>query len=209
MSKLVVVYHSGSGRAQELERVRLFLDQPDAKWIELDCVQQLVAELQPIQQQCETVIAAGGDGTVNATVNALMSLDPQYRPALGILPLGTANDFAGTLLIPDNLAEAVALLAQAPIGVDVVKMSGDGFERYYANMAAGGNCVRVSEAMTDEIKQRWGAFSYIRGAVDILPDMKSFRVNAQCDDELFFRLALVGDPGCQWTDQCGADRSSA
>ncbi len=188
MSKLVVVYHTGSGRAEELDRVRSFLDQRDAIWIELDCVEQLIAQLQPMERQCETVIAAGGDGTVNATVNALMSLEPPFRPSLGIIPLGTANDFAGTLMISDTLAEAIGLLARDPIGVDVVKMSGDGFQRYYANMAAGGNCVRVSEAMTDEIKQRWGAFSYMRGAVDILPDMTSFRVNAQCDDELFADL---------------------
>ena len=42
--------------------------------------------------------------------------------------------------------------------------------------------------MTDEIKERWGAFAYIRGAVEILPNMKTYRVTANCDDEKFANL---------------------
>jgi diacylglycerol kinase (ATP) len=138
-----------------------------------------------IEEGCGQVVAAGGDGTVNAIVNALMNIDCGRRPCLAILPAGTANDFAGTLGIPTSLPQAIESLRQGqPRPVDVVRIRGAGFERFYANVAAGGNSVRVSEALTDEVKARWGAFSYLRGALEVLPDMKSYRVNVQIDDEV-------------------------
>src|SRR5215469_8918317 len=42
----------------------------------------------------DLIVAAGGDGTLNEVVNGLMGLSIEARPALGVVPLGTANDFA-------------------------------------------------------------------------------------------------------------------
>ena len=47
-----------------------------------------------------TVVAGGGDGTINEVAAALMQLPAHNRPVLGILPLGTANDFAMACNIP-------------------------------------------------------------------------------------------------------------
>ena len=139
---------------------------------------------QAIELGCEKVVAAGGDGTVNAVVNALMHVPAEKRPELAILPLGTANDFAGTLMIPDDLAEASEVADNGrTIDMDVIRIRGESLDTYYANIAAGGNSVRVSEQMTDEIKQTWGALSYIRGAVDVLADMQPYRVAIDCDDQ--------------------------
>ena len=115
-----------------------------------------------------------------------MCVDPIDRPSLGILSLGTASDFAGTLCIPDNLSAAIKLIKSTnPLPVDVIEIRGDGFARYYANIAAGGNCVRASEAITEEIKASWGPFAYIRGALNVLPDMTTYRVSLRCDEEEF------------------------
>jgi diacylglycerol kinase (ATP) len=43
----------------------------------------------------ETVVALGGDGTVHEVLNGLMQADPSSRPRLGVIPLGSGNDFAG------------------------------------------------------------------------------------------------------------------
>ncbi|WP_284703205.1 diacylglycerol kinase family protein, partial [Escherichia coli] len=53
-----------------------------------------------IREGAETIIAGGGDGTINAVASALMRLPEKQRPAIGILPLGTANDFATGANIP-------------------------------------------------------------------------------------------------------------
>ncbi|MEZ6086890.1 MAG: YegS/Rv2252/BmrU family lipid kinase [Pirellulaceae bacterium] len=114
----------------------------------------------------------------------MMRIDAQRRPRLAIVPLGTANDFAGNLSIPDDIAAAAALIdEQRLLPVDIIRVRGDRFEKHFANVAAGGNCVRVSEVLTDEIKSRWGALSYVRGAIEVLPDMRSFRIDVDCDDE--------------------------
>jgi diacylglycerol kinase (ATP) len=53
------------------------------------------------------VIAAGGDGTVHEVINGLMLLPMNQRPALGIIPLGSGNDFAHFMGIQGEPAEAL------------------------------------------------------------------------------------------------------
>ncbi|WP_442509336.1 diacylglycerol/lipid kinase family protein [Novipirellula sp. SH528] len=181
----LVFWNRGSGKAEQVERLRKALPSATTTWVQMTRDVNLRETIQKeLECECDIVFAAGGDGTVNAVVNALMEIDSARRPSMAVIPLGTANDFAGTLAIPDEIEEAVALFRDSqPIPMDVVRITGSGFERYYANVAAGGNCVRVSEELTDDIKSRWGAFSYLRGAVGVLADMKSFRVNAEMDGQ--------------------------
>lgn len=164
-----------AGRAHGMQLVDLSQDCDLSKVIAAAC-----------DAGCRTVIAAGGDGTVNAVVNSIMSLDVQRRPNLAILPLGTANDFAATLEIPDDIEQALALIQTNQIvPIDVAKIQAQNFERYYANIAAGGNSARASEMITDEIKASWGAFAYLRGGLPLLADLKTFVVTAKCDSEEF------------------------
>lgn len=58
-------------------------------------------------QDCDLVIAAGGDGTVHEVVNGLMQVPANKRPLLGIIPLGSGNDFAHILGVPEDPAEAL------------------------------------------------------------------------------------------------------
>ncbi len=183
MSTRLLLWNGGSGKADSISELMQRL--VDTRAIEITDhidIRKVIAEA--VDNGCDRVIAAGGDGTVNAVVNAMMRIDQMKRPALAIVPLGTANDFAGTLEIPDDIERAIAIAFDGESRlIDVVQMTAPNFERYYANVAAGGNCTRVSEELTDEIKQKWGALCYIRGAVGVLSDMQTFRVIADCDDE--------------------------
>jgi diacylglycerol kinase family enzyme len=68
------------------------------------------------------VVAAGGDGTVNAVAGALLD---RPESTLGVLPIGTLNHFARDLGIPTDLGQAVALIAAAPAReVDVGEVNG-------------------------------------------------------------------------------------
>ncbi|WP_063710205.1 diacylglycerol/lipid kinase family protein [Rhodopirellula sp. SWK7] len=188
--KLLVIWNGGSGRSSQIERLRLELAEHPTAWLELDRNVNLSAEIADfIDSGGETVVAAGGDGTVHAVVNELMQIDSTSRPSMGIIPLGTANDFAGTLRISDEIdLAAKALFSRESVPVDVIRIRGDGIERYYSNVAAGGNCVRVSEELTDDVKARWGAFCYLRGAVGVLADMQTYRLFADVDGETFEQL---------------------
>ena len=66
-----------------------------------------VAEAQ--QLGVATVIAGGGDGTINEVATALVNCPGEHKPVLGILPLGTANDFATSTAIPEALEQALQL----------------------------------------------------------------------------------------------------
>jgi len=55
----------------------------------------------------ETVVALGGDGTVHEVVNGIMKVDPARRPRLGVVPLGSGNDFAGGMGISPDPAVAL------------------------------------------------------------------------------------------------------
>jgi diacylglycerol kinase (ATP) len=59
------------------------------------------------EQGCDLVVAVGGDGTVHEVVNGLMQLAQETRPALGIVPLGSGNDFANILGLPIDPGEAL------------------------------------------------------------------------------------------------------
>lgn len=83
-----------------------------------------------------TVVAGGGDGTINEVAAALMQLPAHNRPVLGILPLGTANDFAMACNIPPSPEQALQLAIKGrSVPIDLAKVNG---ERYFINMATGG-----------------------------------------------------------------------
>lgn len=65
--------------------------------------------VQACSEGCDLVVAIGGDGTLHETMNGLA--DQQHRPVLGIVPMGTVNDFARALQIPLNPEEAIRNLA--------------------------------------------------------------------------------------------------
>lgn len=77
----------------------------------------------------DTVVAIGGDGVIHEVVNGLMQLPPEARPQLGIVPLGSGNDYARTLGMARNDAEAA--LAQLVRGtvrpVEVGRVNGTHF----------------------------------------------------------------------------------
>jgi len=72
------------------------------------------------EQGYDTVIALGGDGTVHEVINGLMQVPEKKRPRLGVVPIGSGNDFAHFLKIPLDPPEALhrALNGEASI-IDV------------------------------------------------------------------------------------------
>lgn len=125
-----------------------------------------------VRDGADLVIAAGGDGTLNEVVNGLS--DDFGKARLGLLPLGTGNDFARSIGIPDDLEGALAVLeAGAARAVDVGRATVGETCRFFVNMSAGGFSGEVSER-AGEAKERWGPLAYMRAAVDALPELKGF-----------------------------------
>jgi diacylglycerol kinase (ATP) len=83
----------------------------------------------------ERVVALGGDGTVHEIANGLMQLPPEKRPAMGIVPVGTGNDFAHSLGIPPAPEDALRLAFQGPTRwVDAASVADNrGHSEYWLN----------------------------------------------------------------------------
>ena len=103
------------------------------------------------------VIAGGGDGSVNEVANGLMAVAPAARPALGILPLGTANDFATACRVPGE-AEAAVMLAL--VGESRPVDLGRCNDAFFVNVAAGGFGAAVTAETPVELKNFLGGGAY-------------------------------------------------
>ncbi|HET6402698.1 MAG TPA: diacylglycerol kinase family protein [Candidatus Kapabacteria bacterium] len=83
----------------------------------------------------KTIVAVGGNGTVHDVVNGMMSVEAPLRPSLGILPIGTGNDFAQAARIPSDLEKALELVLNGKSHpVDLGSMENErGDKVYWAN----------------------------------------------------------------------------
>ncbi len=109
----------------------------------------------------DLIIAAGGDGTVGAVIDAIASLpgNHEQRPILGILPLGTVNLLARELAVPSDLSEGVALLDQPARtrAIDLIRIA----EQHFACRVAYGSYAEVSAGTTAATKRAVRRLAYV------------------------------------------------
>src|SRR3954471_9642523 len=92
-----------------------------------------------VERKYDIVIAAGGDGTIHEVVNGLA--EQEYRPKLGIIPVGTTNDFARALHIPRDILAATEIIAKGdriPVDIGLVN------DKYFINIAGGGRLTELT-----------------------------------------------------------------
>jgi lipid kinase YegS len=108
------------------------------------------------------LVVAGGDGSINEVVNGLMQVPKEKRPAVAILPLGTANDFATACEIPFSALEALRLAVEGEIyPVDIVKAN----ECYFINVASSGFGAQIVADTPTSLKNFLGGGAYTLSAV--------------------------------------------
>ncbi len=114
-------------------------------------------------EECETIVAAGGDGTLHEVVQGIMSRPAAARPLLGVVPLGTANDFAVGCGIPVRPREALDLCATgAPAHIDVGRAN----DHWFINAASCGFGADVTANTPPELKRLLGGAAYtLMGAI--------------------------------------------
>jgi YegS/Rv2252/BmrU family lipid kinase len=124
----------------------------------------------------ELIIAAGGDGTVNAVASAIAGTSK----VLGVLPLGTVNHFARNLGVPLDLARAVDRLVEAEhVWTDVGEVNG----RVFVNNSTLGVYPRIVR-FREQLRLRYGvnkwiAFAY--AAARMLPRRDPLKIRLRAD----------------------------
>jgi lipid kinase YegS len=110
------------------------------------------------------VIACGGDGTLGEVAAALAQRDvhADALPSLGLVPMGTANDFATAATIPIEPLDALRLIgASAPHAIDLLRVDADGERHWCANLASGGFGTEVTVETDDGLKKLFGGLAYL------------------------------------------------
>lgn len=119
-----------------------------------------------VEEKVDIVIAAGGDGTLHAVASGLL----ETECTLAIIPLGTMNNIARSLEIPETIEEACAIIAQGETRqIDVGRMNGQVFLE-----VAGVGLEAALFPAAEEIK-RYGLLSTLRGIVEGLRTLFAFQ----------------------------------
>ena len=115
----------------------------------------------------DVVAAVGGDGTLNEVVNGLDGFDTP----LGVIPLGTANDFARQSGIPADADHAMdVILQRKPVRIDTASLNG----RRFLNMSTGGIGAQATAETPSQIKHAIGQLAY---AISGLRQLADFETN--------------------------------
>ncbi|MFD1776966.1 diacylglycerol/lipid kinase family protein [Paenibacillus rhizophilus] len=108
----------------------------------------------------DLVVSIGGDGTLHETINGLSGQG--HLPKLGIVPLGTVNDFARALQIPQGPEQAIRTLTSSRVKtVDIGRLN----DRLFVNVVAAGSLAESVSSVSSEDKSRLGAFAYIKEGI--------------------------------------------
>ncbi|MGO2593324.1 MAG: diacylglycerol kinase [Staphylococcus equorum] len=139
-----------------------------------------------LEQNYDVLIAAGGDGTLNEVVNGIA--EQPNRPSIGIIPMGTVNDFGRALHLPNDIMSAIDVIIEGhTTRVDIGKMN----SRYFINLAAGGQLTQVSYETPSKLKSIVGPFAYYIKGFEMLPQMKAVDIRVEYDNEVFQGEALL------------------
>jgi len=125
----------------------------------------------------DVFLVCGGDGTINEVVNGVMKSD--VRPAIGIIPCGTANDIAAILGVPKNYQRALKMyFKEEPMLMDINQMN----DRYFVYAAASGVLSKISYDISRKSLNRYGYLAYVfEGMKDLAQDY-SYKVNIKHDE---------------------------
>ena len=143
-----------------------------------------------VERRYDLVVAAGGDGTINEVVNGMA--EQEYRPKLGIIPVGTTNDFARALQIPRDIVAAAEIIAKGDrIPIDIGRMN----EKYFINIGGGGSLTELTYDVPSKLKTVLGQLAYYLRGIEMLPSLKATNMTIEYDGKLFegeSMLFLVG-----------------
>ncbi|HZE13820.1 MAG TPA: diacylglycerol kinase family protein, partial [Chthoniobacterales bacterium] len=188
--KTCIILNPSAGKARDLDDIVARMARlPDAE-IRLTTKPGSAARFAKtaLKNGRELIIAAGGDGTLNEVVNGIGENSGNVQ--VGLIPLGTGNDFGRSIGVPPDVDAAIDLIrAGETRPVDLVRVTSDEV-RYFVNVSAGGFSGLVNEKLTREMKKTWGPLAYLRSAAAALPELRAYRTTLAFDNDESLMLEL-------------------
>ena len=138
------------------------------------------------------ILIAGGDGTVDSVVNAMAKSGISLP--IGILPVGTANDFSKFLGMPSDVEEACKQILSSEVkSVDLGSIN----DKYFVNVASTGLFTDVSQKTDVNLKNTIGKLAYYLKGLEELPNFRKLHVNisskeVEFEGEMYLLLVFNG-----------------
>ena len=147
-------------------------------------IQQMDADLY------DAIVVSGGDGTLNIVINAL--LNNNIELPIGIIPSGTANDFATFLQLPQD---AIAACERITEGNLIFSDVGKANDTYFINVCAAGLLTNISQNIDTNFKFALGKLAYYIKGLEQIPNFETFKVRINNSsgviiDDLYFFIVL-------------------
>jgi YegS/Rv2252/BmrU family lipid kinase len=174
--RLLVLVNPGAARAEAAleELATWFRQHCEATFVTTRSHDHLAGALKRHGPTADRIVIGGGDGTISKALPQLLALG---KP-LAVLPVGTANDFARCLTIPDNtLAAAQIALSGRTHQIDVGLVN----ETPFLNVASVGVAAQVSEVQSRDLKRRWRLLSYAISLWRVARQARPFHVELGID----------------------------
>lgn len=128
----------------------------------------------------DMIVCSGGDGTLDEVITGMMGVLPEKRRPVGYIPAGSTNDFAGSLGLPKNMAEAARCITKRrPFACDI----GEFNENYFVYIAAFGAFTDVSYQTRQEVKNVLGHLAYVLEGAKRLFNLKSYHMRICIGEE--------------------------
>ena len=193
MKRARIIYNPTSGREVFKKHLPEVLEKLEVAGYETSCHattcegDATLAAKNAVERGFDIIIAVGGDGTLNEVVSGVSPFE--NRPKVGLIPMGTTNDFARAVHIPRNIEEAVDIIIQGDtLPVDVGLLNG---ERYFINIAAGGRITELTYEVPSKMKTMLGQLAYYVKAVEMIPSIKASHMRIEYDGEVFDGDAMM------------------
>ncbi len=174
---LIINPHSRNGQAEALEEAVQLLE---ASGIEV-CVYEseseahLISLIEAYEREDGIIILAGGDGTISSALDAIYTC----QRTLAIFPMGTANDLARSIGVPEDLLSAAQVIVDGRRErISLGKVN----KQAFINVAHVGLGVDVTRELTSDSKKFFGVFAYLGAFLRAIKRNKSFKVHIKADD---------------------------
>ncbi|MDD6796342.1 MAG: YegS/Rv2252/BmrU family lipid kinase [Clostridiaceae bacterium] len=197
MKKVRLIYNPYSGENIILNELDIIIELHQEKGYQIipyriEREHSVGEALDIIDENYKYIIVAGGDGTVDSVVNAMMERNIDLP--IAILPVGTANDFGTFLDMPSDVKEACQrILNSEPKPVDVGRIN----NKYFVNVASTGLFTDVSQKTDVNLKNTIGKLAYYLKGIEELPNFRKLKVKLtskeiEYEGEMYLILVFNG-----------------
>ena len=193
--RFVVNPHAAAGRVQkQWTKIHSIIKQKFNKDFEVVFTERAMHAVdltrEGIQAGCNSIIAVGGDGTLNEVVNGFFQ-DNHLIPedvSLGMLEIGTGGDFIRNLNFPESIEDRIDHLSRADmtkidVGVaEFQSFNGEQIKRYFLNILDFGMGAAVVECVNRKSKRFGGKISFLSGILQTLFTYKNKEIRSKLDN---------------------------